>query len=111
MSQTTCDACFGTGEMPTDHGCVDCPDCGGAGYLPSKNVLVEWRSRDIERAVGSGLNLAPADVRFLLSELQTARTALTKVVALAHDVPETDGIASKIRAVAEHALGVKRERA
>src|SRR5690606_30307256 len=34
-----CAGCLGSGETPTDYGMVDCPDCGGAGFLPSRNVL------------------------------------------------------------------------
>ncbi|HEY5955150.1 MAG TPA: hypothetical protein VIV60_01305 [Polyangiaceae bacterium] len=101
-----CSSCGGAGEIPTDFGPTDCPDCGGAGYLPEKHALVEWRLRDIERAVGSGLHPAPVDLRWLLSELRQARTALNEVVALAHDAEDPDGIAMKIRVVASRVLGL-----
>ena len=48
-SQEQCKSCHGTGEVGSEFGMGQCPDCGGAGYLPSQHVLVEWRARDIER--------------------------------------------------------------
>ncbi len=101
-----CSSCFGTGEAPSDYGVVDCPDCGGAGYLPTKNVLVEWRARDVERAVERGRAAEPADVRWLLAELRNARAALTEIIALAHDAHDPDAIALRIRFAANRALGV-----
>lgn len=102
----TCSSCGGTGEVPTDFGPTDCPDCGGAGYLPSRAVLVEWRARDIERALSVGVEPAPGDVRWLLAELRAARHALTDVIALAHDIQDPDSIASRIRFAANRALGL-----
>ena len=101
-----CVSCLGSGEAPSDYGIVDCPDCGGAGYLPTKNVLVEWRARDIERAVERGNSAAEADVRWLLTELRNARAALTEIIALAHDAQDPDAIAQRIRFAAIRALGV-----
>jgi len=101
-----CSSCFGTGEAPSDYGIVDCPDCGGAGYLPTKNVLVEWRARDVERAVERGQSAEPADVRWLLAELRNARAALTEIIALAHDAQDPDAISLRIRFAANRALGV-----
>lgn len=111
MAQSSCEACLGTGEVPTDYGAVDCPECGGAGYLPSRAVLVDWRARDIERAVAAGITPTAADVRFLLAELRAARAALTSVVALAHDAKDDDSIASRIRLTANRALGMHEARA
>lgn len=99
-------SCHGTGEAPTDYGVVDCPDCGGSGVLPTANVLVQWRSADIERALGAGRNADAADVRWLLEELRRARKALTEVIALAHDATDPEGIAPKIRFSANRALGM-----
>src|SRR5881628_418404 len=48
--QESCASCYGQGEMPTDSGPIDCPDCGGTGRLPPRDVLVEWRLRAIEKA-------------------------------------------------------------
>lgn len=107
MSQPQrCEGCLGSGEWPTDFGPVDCPECGGSGILPSRNVLVDWRSRDIERAVGEGRSASTEDVSWLLAELRAARAALTEIIALAHDADDRDGISVRIRFAANRALGL-----
>jgi hypothetical protein len=107
MSQPqNCEGCLGSGEQPTDFGPVDCPECGGSGILPSRNVLVDWRSRDIERAVGEGKSASTEDVSWLLAELRSARAALTEIIALAHDAEDRDGIGVRIRFAANRALGL-----
>jgi hypothetical protein len=105
MAQSSCDACSGSGELPTDYGVLDCPECGGSGFLPSRDVLVDWRSRDIERAIGAGITPTAGDVRWLLAELRNARAALTNVVALSHDAEDAEGISQRIRVTAQRALG------
>lgn len=102
----TCHSCGGSGEIPTDFGPTDCPDCGGAGFLPARSTLVEWRARDIERAVQAGIHPVPVDIRWLLAELRSTRKALTEVIALAHDATDPDSIAMKIRIIASRALGL-----
>jgi len=102
----SCSSCGGVGEVPTDFGPQDCPDCGGAGFLPSRAVLVEWRARDIERALSAGVDAAAVDVRWLLAELRAARHALTDIIALAHDIQDADSIAGRIRFTANRALGL-----
>lgn len=84
---------------------MDCPDCGGAGYLPTRHTLVEWRVRDVERANEAGLKVTVADVRWLLSEVRQAREALRAVVALSHDITSDIAIGTQVRATAERALG------
>lgn len=106
QKEPSCTSCGGSGEIPTDFGPTDCPDCGGAGFLPRKNALVDWRSRDIERAVAAGIHPAAVDIRWLLAELRSARSALNQVVALAHDIQDDEAIAVKIRLVASRALGL-----
>lgn len=101
-----CASCMGSGEMATDYGCVDCPDCGGAGFLPSRHVLVDWRSRDIQRSLHRRDREDAADLAWAISEMQRARAALIEIVALAHDVTEDDAIGSRIRFVANRALGL-----
>jgi len=101
-----CLSCHGSGEYPTDFGLVDCPDCGGSGTLPSRKVLVEWRASDIERAYAGSREAVSSDVRWLLTELRTARNALNEIVALAHDVTDENAIALRIRFVANRALGL-----
>ncbi len=102
--ESACETCSGSGEVSSHIGPAACPDCGGSGKLPAKSVLVDWRSRDIERAVTSGITVHASDVKFLLSELRSARTALTEVIALAHDIE--DPIAQRIRLTANSALGL-----
>jgi len=101
-----CSSCVGSGEVPTDYGSMDCPDCGGAGFLPSRGVLVDWRSRDLERALARGNTPETADLRWMLAEMRQARAALTEIIALAHDVSDDDAIAQRIRFVANRALGL-----
>jgi hypothetical protein len=98
-----CHTCYGDGNFPTDTGLVDCPDCGGSGMLPSPATQVEWRLREIERAFGSGSAETAQAVRWLAFELRRAREALTEIVALAQDLPDTDE-AKRLRLVASHAL-------
>jgi hypothetical protein len=99
-------SCQGTGETPTDFGVVDCPDCGGSGQLPTHGVLIEWRARDIERALVAGRTAQIKDVTWLIAELRVARMALTEIIALAHDAQDPDAIAQKIRFTANRALGI-----
>jgi hypothetical protein len=101
-----CVSCAGTGEMVRESGPVDCPDCGGTGRLPSRGTLVEWRARDIDKAATAGRDLGPEDARWLVSELRTARQALTQIISLAHDIEDTDAIAVRIRFAANKALGL-----
>lgn len=99
-----CTSCMGTGEVGSDFGPSSCPDCGGVGYLPARDVLVEWRARDIERAFATSTEPAAADVRWLVAELRRARAALVEIVAIAQDMPEADKLAARIRFVANQAL-------
>jgi hypothetical protein len=106
MTETKCVSCAGTGEMVREQGPGDCPDCGGTGRLPSRGTLVDWRARDIDRAAASGRELSAEDARWLVSELRTARGALTQIIALAHDIDDSDAIAVRIRFAANKALGL-----
>ena len=76
VSPEQCQSCLGTGEVGSEFGPESCPDCGGAGFLPSPHVLVEWRARD----------------------------ALTKINALANELDDGGGIATRIRFTANQAL-------
>jgi hypothetical protein len=100
-----CQSCTGTGEIGTEAGPKDCPDCGGSGALPRPDVLIEWRMRDIERARAGGDDPVASDVRWLLAELRRARTALTEIVSLAEDAGDDD-IARRLRLTAGRALGL-----
>ena len=108
MSNTNkrCETCRGTGEAATEYGIADCPDCGGSGDLPSRNVRVGWLAADIERSLARGRPVDTEHVRWLLDELRLARAALTEVIALAHDTRDEDNISRKIRFTANRALGL-----
>ena len=67
---------------------------------------MEWRASDIERAYAGSREAVSSDVRWLLTELRTARNALNEIVALAHDVTDENAIALRIRFVANRALGL-----
>jgi hypothetical protein len=105
-AETKCVSCGGTGEMVREQGPTDCPDCGGTGRLPSRATLVDWRARDIDRAAAGGRELSAEDARWLVSELRTARSALTQIIALAHDIEDSEAIAVRIRFAANKALGL-----
>lgn len=96
---------MGTGEYPSDYGVVDCPDCGGAGYVLSRKLVIERRLREMERAHDGGLKLKSNDIRWLLTEFKRSRDALRKVAALAHDASQDATVATQIEVVAETALG------
>jgi hypothetical protein len=68
--------------------------------------LVDWRARDIDRAATEGKALSTEDARWLISELRNARSALTQIIALAHDIDDSDAIAVRIRFAANKALGL-----
>ena len=101
-----CASCGGTGETASESGPYDCPDCGGTGHLPTRATLVEWRARDIDRAAVAGREISADDARWLVAELRTARAALTDVIALAHDIDDTNAIAQRVRFSANRALGL-----
>jgi hypothetical protein len=103
-----CETCYGEGQIPTDEGLATCPDCGGAGNLPSPDTHVEWRLREIERAFGSGLTEIAEAVRWLAFELRRARDALTEVITVSDELPETPERA-RLRFVANRALSLYAE--
>ncbi|HEX5099368.1 MAG TPA: hypothetical protein VFV94_07695 [Polyangiaceae bacterium] len=98
-----CKSCHGTGEVGSEFGPARCPDCGGAGYLPSAHVLVEWRARDIERAHAGAGGGTGGDIRWLLAELRRSRDALMEISALAQELDEGP-ISARIRFAANTAL-------
>jgi hypothetical protein len=105
-----CSSCHGTGEVGSEVGPVGCPDCGGAGALPGRSTLIEWRARDIERLLTTSDTQAAVDARWLISELRRARAALTEVVSLAQDL-EDNALTTRLRYVANDALGLYEVRA
>jgi hypothetical protein len=104
-----CGNCYGEGHLPTDQGPVDCPDCGGEGILPTRNVLVDWRAREIERVLCVGDDQIAHDVGWLIFELRRARSALTQVLALAEEIGDESAARSPVqqmRFIANDALGL-----
>jgi hypothetical protein len=100
-----CLSCSGTGEIGTEGGVLDCPDCGGGGTLPHPSVLVEWRMRDIERARADGSAEVASDVRWLIAELRRARTALSEIASLVQDDGDAES-ARRVRVIAGRALAL-----
>ena len=98
-----CQSCLGTGEVGTEVGPVDCPDCGGAGALPHPAVMVEWRVRDIERRYVGRDDGLTQDMRWLIAELRRARTALTEIAALAEDAGDRE-LGPRLLFIANRAL-------
>jgi hypothetical protein len=102
-SERRCNSCLGTGEIGTEAGPVDCPDCGGAGLLPHPLVAIEWRVRDIERTHAGVRDAITNDLRWLIAELRRARTALTEIAALADEAGDSD-VAQRLRFTTNRAL-------
>jgi hypothetical protein len=100
-----CATCYGTGEVGSEAGPASCPDCGGEGYMPGTEVLVDWRSRDIERAHNSDMSGAKDDIAWLAAELRRARSALLSIYTLACEAEDTD-INKAIRFESNRALGI-----
>ena len=102
---TTCLTCYGQGEISSEMGLGACPDCGGTGSLPPRDVLVEWRLRAIEKSYTQSQSEASSDVAWLAFELRQARDALVKIMALAQDEARVADL-RRIRFWANDALGV-----
>ena len=102
-AERQCQSCLGTGEVGTEVGPVDCPDCGGAGALPHPAVMVEWRVRDIERRYDGREDSATQDMRWLIAELRRARTALTELASLAEDSGDSE-VTPRMLFIANRAL-------
>lgn len=102
---TKCLSCYGSGETSTDMGVSACPDCGGTGSLPPRDVLVEWRLRAVEKRYSQAQSEASSDVSWLAFELRHARDALLKIMGLAQDDAGTSEL-KRIRFLANDALGV-----
>ena|SRR5438045_649243 len=100
-----CESCYGEGTLPTDQGPLPCPDCGGSGILPHPDTHVEWRLREIERTFGVENTEAAQAVRWLAFELRRARAALTDVVALSEEMPDSPELV-RIRLGANRALAL-----
>lgn len=104
-SSRICVSCLGTGEMGSEVGLESCPDCGGAGYLPSYDVLVDWRARDIERSHEARDSSAKSDIQWLAAELRRARAALLSVFTLANEGEDSE-VKRAIRFAANRVLQI-----
>jgi hypothetical protein len=100
-----CESCYGEGSLPSDQGPMACPDCGGSGVLPRPDTHVEWRLREIERTFGVGSEEAAQAVRWLAFELRRARAALTEVLALSGELPDSAELV-RLRFSANRALSL-----
>jgi len=104
--KSACLTCYGQGETANEWGLAACPDCGGAGALPPRDVLTEWRLRAIEKAYLSSETEPARDVAWLAFELRRSRDALVQILALSQEGLEPDATAKRIRYLANDALGV-----
>jgi hypothetical protein len=68
-------------------------------------VLVEWRSREIERLYARGDRQIAQDIDWLIFEIRRARSALTNLLALADEVAD-DATTKQMRFIASEALGL-----
>jgi hypothetical protein len=98
-----CESCYGTGQVPTDGGPTPCSDCGGSGHLPRPDTNVEWRLREIERALSGAGDETTQSIQWLAFELRRARGALTEILTLSADLPESPD-ATRLRFIANRAL-------
>jgi hypothetical protein len=73
--------------------------------LPGGEVLVDWRSRDIERAHSTQGDSVQADVAWLAAELRRTRGALISIYSLANEGEDSE-IKQAIRFEANRALGI-----
>ncbi|MEO8906144.1 MAG: hypothetical protein ABI488_26540 [Polyangiaceae bacterium] len=106
-----CLTCYGQGEVGGDFGLASCPDCGGAGTLPDKNTLVDWRISAIEKHYAAESSQVAQDVGWLAFELRRTRQALMQTLALAQDATQDAAIAQRIQFLANDALGMYRPQA
>jgi hypothetical protein len=103
-----CASCQGAGEIGTDHGPVDCPDCFGEGRQLDPPTRLEWRLRDIERTHPGGAHGCDADMRWLVFELRRSREALLQILSRCQDDGDGagGGLSAELRHVANRALGL-----
>ncbi len=101
-----CHTCHGQGAVPAEMGPMNCPDCGGSGVLPGRDVLVEWRIAEIERVhSGSSDEVAP-HLRWLAFELRRARQTLVKVMTLTEELDADQALVQRMRFLINETLGL-----
>ncbi len=105
-STNSCQTCYGTGEIVTEHGAASCPDCYGEGVSANRSNKYEWRLRDLERNYQKGDRESFADVMWLVHELRQTRDALVLILSRCQDASEDDELARYVRSRAMEALGL-----
>lgn len=100
-----CQTCYGTGEIVTEHGAVNCPDCYGDGVSANHGSKMEWRLRELEKIYRSN-HASFADVMWLVCEVRKAREALVLILTRCQDADDSDEIARYARTRAMEALGL-----
>ncbi len=101
-----CASCYGEGVISGIAGPQPCPDCGGVGALPSSNTLAERRLRDLETEYARHGGQTESDMRWLVDEVRRSRHALVQILAAAQDADPEDGLASRVRFLANGAIGL-----
>jgi hypothetical protein len=104
-SADACLTCYGAGEIVTERGPEDCPDCFRDGSL-SPTTRHEWRLREIEAAYRNSGRETEADVLWLVHELRLSRAALLRILARCQDADESDALARDLKYLANDALGL-----
>lgn len=97
-----CASCYGTGEIVTETGPVDCPDCMGVGRTP-RGEVIEWRLRDVEKVHAAHSEHCYADIRWLVFELRRHRKALVDIFTRCQDLDDAT-LAAELRYLANAAL-------
>ena len=109
MSTSTagdCHTCYGTGEVVTEQGPSNCPDCYGDGKQANSGNKFEWRLRELERHYRTKNGESLSDVMWLVHELRQARDALVLILTRCQDADESDDMARYVRRQSMEALGL-----
>jgi hypothetical protein len=102
----TCNTCYGTGEIATEHGLTSCPDCYGDGKAANTGNKLEWRLRELEKTYRTNNHEGLSDVMWLVHELRQARDALLLILTRCQDADDEDEVARYVRSKAMAALGL-----
>ena len=100
-----CQTCMGEGLTASEYGPEACPDCCGIGRLPSTTILRERRLRELEAAHGRSSETGQA-ISWLADEVRRSQHVLMQIMAAAMEAPDTDPVGSKVRFLANQALGL-----
>jgi hypothetical protein len=101
-----CASCYGTGEMVTEQGCADCPDCFGRGRSSGGGAGVEWKLRALESRYGDLSSDVATDVQWLMHEVRRGREALVRILTRCQDANEDDQLARDVCFEVNEALGL-----